>query len=213
MQPHYTHERINLETDSWIRKGLEYDERGASCAMLRCPCQIDGKLRLCKAGRATAVLASCHVRLLKALMPVHEDNPSMVSSLLGGISLNGGWRSFLETEDDTYVLAHALLVYLQTYAPGFKLDAHIASSVCTILNEWLVPALPWEGLPGAAELARRLVGETWCSLALPDKLDQIVSHRECAGDLLAEQRPPFLPGLCPAQSIVEAELLPEGFSS
>lgn len=114
------------------------------------------------------------------------------ASLLFGLWRNNGWRACLESEDSTYHLAFSVIDYLETFTDNPGLDLYVAGAVVKLLNTWLQPSTAWTDMPAASEVTRQLFGDAWCTFALPN-YDWAISTT------MIEQRPPFLPGLCPAQ--------------
>jgi hypothetical protein len=123
--------------------------------------------------------------------------------LLCGMALAKCWRSLLLTEDGAYALATGLIGYIEDYYPEFKLDTAAAPYICLILNEWLKPVVEWVQPPSIGVLFEHMFGDVWPGLVLPDDhwkpLGNTCANQDIACDVMWQERPPFMPGLCLAQ--------------
>jgi hypothetical protein len=187
---------------------------------LGCPTAIleIGGARSEKAIIPTARLALIRTYLPKVLVPIspRQDNSATISRVLGGLYEHHCWRDCLADETQAYSLASALLTFIESYTKDFELDVIVKPGVIAILNTWLAPASEWEKLPSANIAARMMFGDAWCSLFLPESTydplyaEELMSSPDyAAGRLVLECRPPFLAGLCVAQSVSDPVSLPD----
>jgi hypothetical protein len=153
-------------------------------------------------------------KLLVDVMAHLPDDALGVSSLLGGLARSGCWRACLERIESAHALAVAICYFIDTCADICALDTYVEKDVLKIINEWLAPLRPWSKLPPVIVVATELFGSWWCDLAL----DGVVQEPPGQGDwddgyftahVIAKNRPPFLPGLCPIQIDVDLEQLPD----
>jgi hypothetical protein len=214
MKAYDRHQAIILETESWISSGLDFDTIEKALTTLRCPFQKAGVLVKAKQAPASdsSILAENLVSVLGVAIADPESYFGIISSLLGGISTNGSWRHSLLSEESTYELATALLVYSGTYQSNYPLDVHIEPGTCKILNEWLSPATPWRTVPDMAEILKLMAGEAWCDLCVPSEYlyaGMSGDSRDAmkVGTLFFRTRPAFASGLCPFEQ--DAMPLPE----
>lgn len=140
-------------------------------------------------------------------------DPIDQATMLDGLYRHGCWRTCLLTLSDAYDLAHALLSYLAFSGISKTMLVATRHSVLCILNEWLEPANAWTELPGDLDACRHMFSAVWCDLSLPDKADsgahRIEYSAQAACYLMQKDLPPFLPGLCAAQSDTLGVLLPD----
>lgn len=123
------------------------------------------------------------------------------ASVLSGLWRSHCWALCLREESTTYAMAAVLLEFLQGYSSIYRLDNYAGPDVCNLLNAWLKQPSPWTDLPSSADVAEHLFGAGWCMLRLP-------SAERALGELVYQERPPFLPGLCPAQDVLQSAPLP-----
>jgi hypothetical protein len=149
------------------------------------------------AARTDAI--ACMPRVLSHLV---ELKPSAleIGSLLGGLWRFNCWEDLLTTEEDTRSLAIALVCYTGYYSSVSRVDVAVRENVRDMLNRWLQPATPWVYLPSALEVSRILFGDAWCEIALPDQCD-IEPGETTIGQMVARDRPPFMPGICAVQNV------------
>lgn len=156
-------------------------------------------------------LQMCLPRLMASDRHPIAGNES--TSLLAGLHRYGCWRGCLSTVVGAKALASALLQYIDCYWESYALDATARPGVLQILNEWLRPEVHWAELPGVVTICRHMFGGAWCTIALPaDRPDDVggFAGDETAIELLVHNaRPPFMPGLCPAQETIAGEHLPD----
>jgi hypothetical protein len=140
----------------------------------------------------------CIVRLLTASqgMPVTET-----ISLLVGLSRRQALAYALSTERSSYALACAVLQFIEDDRAKTRFNKYAAPFVRDILNDWIHLEAPRSQLPVASYVVRHLFGEAWSMFAEND------TGLLC--NLVARQRPPFLPGLCPPQDRVLSAPLPQ----
>lgn len=139
----------------------------------------------------------CIPQLLEVAASSPIEGALNITSLLAGIVRHEMWETLLRSPCDAYNLAVSILSYIETYTPEYLLDATTRPQVCTILNEWLKPVVEWSELPPEDAVARSLFGDAWVGIFnVPNSDGENIS---IAG-LVRQQRPLFLPGLCPAQS-------------
>lgn len=139
--------------------------------------------------------------------------------ILVALSEQDRWADCLQSEEDAY----ALVILLQRFA--FIADAFInplmatkanidsdyfyevsAPKISKFLNVWLNPTTPFgEDCAGLTlESFRRAVfGDAWCDLVLTEDMVDFFGEA-----VILTERPPFMPGLLPAQVDVVFEELP-----
>jgi hypothetical protein len=153
-----------------------------------------------------SVVKYCIEQLFEVVVAQSSRGGINVTGLLTGIIRYDMWRKFLSTASSAYQLAIGLLVFSDTYAHDYQVDVVTAPLVCHLLNEWIQPVVQWEELPSATDIAAHLFGNAWLSIVevpLADGLPISISK------LVALERPPFLPGMCPAQEDILSAPLPE----
>jgi hypothetical protein len=128
-----------------------------------------------------------------------------ISVLLSGVGRHDLLPVFQEKEDDSYALAVGILLFIQTCANHYDLDVSIKPVVCDLLNSWIKPAVEWKSLPNADEVARCFFGDVWRVFATSINND---GGEIMVGEMVRDERPPFLPGLCPSQSTSMSAPLP-----
>jgi hypothetical protein len=145
----------------------------------------------------------------------HLPNNAMgLSSLMGGLARSGCWRACLRTIEGAHALAVAICYFIDTLEESARLDKDVESDVLEIINAWLEPRRPWSKIPPVIAVATALFGSWWCDLALDDIVQGPPGqcHWEdvnFTAHVIAKDRPPFLPGLCPIQIDAELEHLPD----
>jgi hypothetical protein len=132
------------------------------------------------------------------------------TALIAIAGRHGLWAVCLDNEEHTRKLTSCVLRYLQRY--HYNCDIfydHYAPFVCTLLNEWVKPCIPWCELPTTLSVCRQLFGDGWCTLLSNN--GNIVSMNPVPhlAAIVARERPPFLPGLCTAQDNVMSVPLPD----
>jgi hypothetical protein len=164
--------------------------------------------------RARAIPAGDHPALFEWLMRLLKHVPTMgdsrsydLGAVLGSLGCNQYWGQALQMEVTTYQLAGALLSYLNPHVnPRFglyDLDAFrfcVTPGVLTILNDWLKPSALWVTLPSRDAVADAMFGAGWGLLRANTEAD--------LASVILQERPPFLPGLCPAQEVQLSVPLP-----
>lgn len=123
-------------------------------------------------------------------------------SILAGMAISAAWRRSLLQTSTAYDLAAVTLSYIQGFSKFYPPHIHTAPAVLTFLNAWLQPIDDWTDLPSAEEVAEYLFGDVWCALRLPDQ-------DKTAGRIAYLERPPFQPGICPAQVLATGCTLPD----
>jgi hypothetical protein len=197
-------------TDSFLDYANVRTGWGARVGQLHCPYKGPGEpVVLCApemvgntlSPAERAEIATCLPRLLAALLP-ERGIPTTCASLLAGISKYADWEAYPHTEDEAYTLATAMLYFIKDYTPGYEMDAVTKPYVCEIISAWTRRPMISAELPTALALCTMLFGDAWCNMVEP--LDASFS------DVLVENaRPPFLPGLCPAQDALVCDVLPD----
>jgi hypothetical protein len=147
---------------------------------------------------------TCLLSLTKAMMARVQRGASSFSSVLAGM-LTHCSEGKPASAEHAYDLAIVSLLFTETYTADYNLDALVADMLCGVLNAWIKPETPIVDVPGVGVLSRHLFGDPWRCLFVPDHLENSVGHAlfgtdQFIGDLVWQQRPPLLPGLCPGQS-------------
>jgi hypothetical protein len=155
----------------------------------------------------TNVLPDCLGRLLHAIVRNPSRLTQDITSVVSGILRHEVWEYFLLREDDTYALSRGVLFYLEDYEPSFPLDAALADDMCKLLNTWLKPKVLWTTLPCVEDVTDHMFGSAWLHLIKRPSMDP--GWGETIGDMAFDDRPPFLPGVCPAQVITLGVALPD----
>jgi hypothetical protein len=160
------------------------------------------------------VVKECIRRLIAGFVVARkdpQDPPSDAASLLAGM-LRHEWQGFdLFSLPETYILAAAVLNYVQLYGPDVDLERATEPAVRAMLNAWLKPHSPWESLPLAGVIAEHMFGPVWPAIALQDGcFDEYAEYAQTfAGNMVLRDRPPFLRGLCLAQDATSDNHLPD----
>jgi hypothetical protein len=182
---------------------------------LGCPHLKGGRLTLWQPGGLSAAqkkLRGAWMPKLLALATEHRLHlPAEISAFLGGVSIDGSWRELIASEEGSYVLANALLAYVDARAPKFtsarqkatmvQLRKEIDPMVLNILQDWYGQDTLLTRLPSTRDVLASCFGPSFSALYA------VVNEDVCAA--VAQQRPPFLPGLCPAQEIQQSAPLPD----
>jgi hypothetical protein len=145
-----------------------------------------------------AVLHKCLYRLLDASMPAIESQ--IIPTLIGGVARHGLWPRFVAEEAGAYALAAGLLQYsanatsrMMYRAAAENLTAATTADVLVTLNNWIKPKTQWDELPEETCVARALFGDAWVMM-----FEMTAPDGASIGDAVYRDRPPFLPGRCPA---------------
>jgi hypothetical protein len=147
------------------------------------------------------------------LLGPHDADVSEVHSLLLGIHRLGRWQACLDEEATTYSLASALCFSLGSLWTNEPDRAPVKDVIIGLLNQWLKPSVLWKELPDEDEMVRCTFGDAWAMLAKA-RLDA-ENNNDGAEDprymssMIERERPPFLPGLCPAQGAMLSVPLPD----
>jgi hypothetical protein len=133
-------------------------------------------------------------------------------ALFAGLSRHNCWKQCLCTEESTRIFAFRILSFIETYLELSATEKALAPHIAKILSGWL--SLPDSiAMPGPITVCRNLFGNAWCSFFLPeDAIDDLGKSWMLVvniADIVARERPPFLPGLCPAQERQLVMSLPE----
>jgi hypothetical protein len=167
--------------------------------LLGCPFVSDGEFIVDHVVNDPDDVRRCLPKLLSVLINFENERDSIIS-LVSGLVRNHCWGECLQTESDAYALAAALVYF--TEARQHKLmETEVVTDVRAIFNAWLRPASASVRLPDVETLCLHLFGSAWCSVVLPAS--------EKLRALILTQRPPFLPGLCPAQDAILSVPLPD----
>jgi hypothetical protein len=144
---------------------------------------------------------------INAIVASTSEHPAwcQVASILVGLARASIWRRCLLRESTTYELAATTLTYIQEFTNVASLDLFTEPFVCSFLNTWLQPSVEWINLPSADVVAEHLFGPAWCAIQCPN-LEQSL------GRISYLTRPPFQPGICPAQVTTTAVRLPDDVS-
>lgn len=175
--------------------------------------------------------AACHEPLVRAALlhylrsQMRPTLPKMYWEdelpLMDGLARNERWRACLENMDDAYHLAALFLRFSQTYwrdgdkySTGDKalLRSEIDAGAFNAFTQWVSPGTtpdrswgPGQWTPEPVLIASALFGAAWCNLAFTGSV-VTVEEVETAMRL---HRPPFQPGLVPAQVDAPALGLPD----
>jgi hypothetical protein len=158
-------------------------------------------------------LRSCQSLLLSGLIRKDMMGSPSFGPLLSGLLWQAS-SAGVSTEQQCYDLAALSLVFIEKYFKGSKLDRKVGSDLCDFLTTWLKPDVPWKELPWIGEAARAMFGTAWCDLSLPETIGtdapriRILPGSHVVGATVYTERPPFLPGLCPAQDAIPSAPLP-----
>jgi hypothetical protein len=181
--------RWNSEADTaklWSLLGCLHFERGRS---------IDSDPWLLVAGDEPNTeqekLASQTLSIL--LLDVMKNDDGF--SLLDGLSKNDRWKTCLMTLESGHALSgwlmHFSICHRKTMAPPMpRMFEMMQPALCTLLNDWTQPCIPYTDFPAPNVLAQSLFGSAWCGLFLKDDFDTGYFK-----SLISSTRAPFLPGL------------------
>jgi hypothetical protein len=136
-------------------------------------------------------------KLIAATVLHLPKNGHAVASLLAGVKGSSGLAVCLSQEKTTYALAAALFYFCGTYSETWPLDQAVKGTICTLLNRWVRPPIPWAEPPAVADLAAALFGQAWGHFNLIENLDveDTVRSEAIAGSLarmIMRDRPPFV---------------------
>jgi hypothetical protein len=130
-----------------------------------------------------------------------------IASLLWGVDKHKLLDAFTVSEDTSYDLAIAILRFTG-FRSNHPLDEFVAPNVLSLLNTWAKPSVAWLTAPKHDVIARALFGTAWWDLAeRPSWL-----NGGFTANIVERERPPFLPGLCPAQDALSVPLPESGFT-
>lgn len=136
-----------------------------------------------------------------------------VTSILSGLQRAQCWQDIIRTEEGAYLLAAALIGFIDAYNPSFAMDVVVAPAVRDMLNSWLRPETDWESLPTAGVVCAHFFGHAWAQFSLPADCwtlgGGLLTRLDVVRDLVLHVRPPFLPGLCQVQIVAPGVDLPE----
>jgi hypothetical protein len=151
-------------------------------------------------------------KILPVALVLH-DRDMTSAQLLSGVARCPCLQECVETEDGAYALASTLINYLRFFSKESNLDVAVMGDILDMVNLWLRPAAPFRVVPSIYTLCEHMFGDLWCNLVLqedtkrpPDIMNNIDEH--CI-ELIKQQRPPFLRGLCPAQALQLSVPLPD----
>jgi hypothetical protein len=128
-----------------------------------------------------------------------DDAPSILS----GLYASGAWRRCILQESTAYNLAAVTLCHLETFSDDDGFNKLTQPAVCRLLNEWLRPPGRWNKVPDVESGVIHMFGDAWCALRDP------AGQGGLTGAVVHRERPPFLPGLCPAQDGILSAPLPD----
>jgi hypothetical protein len=161
------------------------------------------------------VCRTAHATIPSMLVEIVRWLPQGVAPLhvlLSGLYRTSAWRCCLRDENIALALAVALLRTIDVVdreEDGMdELLDRTKRDCLEFASEWIAPATPWSELPTPIEVAQRLFGPMWCAMALPDVVSASMSSCEVIAAVRLH-RPPFLPGLCPAQDVILSAPLPD----
>lgn len=198
--------------------GRQPEMGNALLARLGCPYLTSvGTIRWPDLAPADAEAAQdCIVELLAAFVRARsemQESDSDAISVLASLITHGWWRSCLESESGSHILAAAVLNYVEFHSPDVELSHATQPVVLEMLNAWVRPVKPWTEIPLGGIVAGHLFGEQWPSFALPDSCfdpdADYADTRVLASLIVLRDRPPFLPGLCHAAGAVQDIKLPD----
>jgi hypothetical protein len=159
-----------------------------------------------------SAIKKCLPAMFLAIGPQSRPRAN-VTSLLGGLHHTQCWQDLLTTEESTYLLAAALVGFVDACNKTFTLDVVVAPAVCAMLNSWLNPPQAWDTLPTAGDTCAHFFGHAWAQLSLPPDCWEpgggLSTRLDVVRDKVLHDRPLFLPGLCPTQKDRSGEILPE----
>jgi hypothetical protein len=139
------------------------------------------------------LLPECLGHLLIASLPNLNGAQDAMVSLTSGVHRHGLTTAFAANEDTAYAMAAALLHYAEKFTGSYLMDVAVRMDLTTILNDWLKPEVQWELYPSVDQIAGELFGD-WRACLFDADIEEML-----IGDYVFLHRPPFLPGLCPAQ--------------
>lgn len=142
------------------------------------------------------------VKVMQLVLSNLDEPACDVASVLSGLYRNNCWQICLREESTTYAMAAMLFEFVEGYAPSLRLDHYTGPDVRNLLNAWIRPVVQWVELPSKSDLAGYLSGGAWSMIRL-SSMDRAV------GEMVYQERPPFLPGLCPAQNAILSAQLPD----
>jgi hypothetical protein len=158
-------------------------------------------------------------RSLPSLLVAIGKNPTApvdATFLLAALNRHQCWKICLEKEESAYILADRLIAYVETYTDDFYPDAAAKNDILALLNDWLKPVSPWKVLPTAHCVCLHMFDPLWCILRLPSENDFLTASASFEdmyiNNIINQELPPFLPGLCPAQIIPLSVPLPNDFA-
>jgi hypothetical protein len=152
-------------------------------------------------------------RLIGIVNLVGIDNAHVadVCTLVAALYDAGRWRDCLADVSSAYALAASICLIVATQADsssdGENTD-EVQPALIAILNDWLDCEYAWPGPRYDVDVAERLFGSAWCEVAMSKVGGDASTTDFCA--LIGRDRPPFLPGLCPAQELDLGIDLPPG---
>jgi hypothetical protein len=136
-----------------------------------------------------------------------------ITSLFYGCDRCDCLSACLDTPSSAYALAAGVCGFLSIFSSNYILDDLAVEHVCNLLNVWLKPLVPWTSCPSVNVVASHLFGVDWCVVALPESAGRLgassVADRTSIIQAITKQRPPFLPGLLPAQIETMSVPLPD----
>jgi hypothetical protein len=170
-----------------------------------------------------ALVRNTLFELLSDLRP-HYTGTEMRLAVLDGLGKRARWKSCLQSEIGTYLLAWNLINFPRAQDStvskegGIRLRDATAPHACAILNEWLgsrtdtaPPCFEPNDLVALTprDVACLLYGKAWCDIVTPINEEPLRDW----SNLLFVQRPPFLPGLLPSQFETAAIALPSMYAA
>lgn len=147
------------------------------------------------------------VTLLGYTMSRPNTRDSIVDkySILDGLAKNNRWRACLQTPQTCYDLVGLLTTVSSSFArreETVNMRRSFDVSVCTILNAWLKPVIPFDIIPKADTLVRNLFGNAWCDIVLGGcAIDAMLTFELVAA--IEAARPALREGLLPGPTQVE----------
>jgi hypothetical protein len=190
--------------------------------VLRCPYLIDDEMvgfdfSTSFSEQERTDLEVCIPKLLAEVMDMSGSYQREVAAeLMVGLHHSGAFAAYPRDEDSAYVLATAILFYIDHFIPNYMIDELAKEHIVALLNEWIQPAEPWRDLPGARTVCRHLFGDAWVALVLPGTCDDVIGGFTNGGrqytvdDVVRRERPPFQLGICAAYSHLDSVPLPDG---
>lgn len=156
-------------------------------------------------------------QVLRMTDRVYRTAPENCFALLDGLTKNDRWQRCLQDADTAHKFSTMLVDYFDSIPnshEGRRLRAEVSPDICAMLNEWLKPAILFQGPPdpeGPADdeptmvsLVSAMFGEPWCAITLDEGHDQSWEMP----DLVREHRPDLQPHLTPDIANPMAESLP-----